>query len=266
MSRESLKGHLKLATAAALDNPTIKCFLWLPRTIPMTTGIVILLCSIQGFANPETNIEDIRATWGNDPEKPFSWLTHAFLHTDKGHLALNLMAFWTSGGLVELYLGKVNLAIIILFTAIAAGVISGIAVPEYWDTKSNPIGFSAVAQATFVIGVYMGGRVTTICLGRALTSVPMLRKLRGWPWATFGTPIGIAAAGIWLTWAIAGEWNNPDAAPRVAHSFGMLTGAVIAMLIATVDREGKIRLGKPLIGFAITVTIIAILAKTLPQQ
>ena len=233
----------------------------------MTTAIVILLCIIHGFANPETNIEAIRATWGNDPEKPFSWLTHAFLHTDKGHLARNLMVFWTSGGLVELYLGRVKLAIIILFTAIAAGVMSGIAVPEYWDTKSNPIGFSAVAQATFVTGVYIGGQVTTILSGRTLASVPMLRKLQDWPWATVGTPVGIAAAGMWLTWAITGEWNNPDAAPRVAHSFGMLTGAVMAMLIATnVDKEGEIRLGKPLKGFAITVTIITILATTFPPQ
>ena len=153
---ETLRLYLKEPVTVVLDIPPIKWPMWLLRSIPMTTGIVLLLCSIHGFAGLEGDIEGIRATWGHDPGKPFSWLTHAFLHTDNWHLPLNVVVFWTSGGLVELYLGRTKLDIITIFTAVAAAVMSGIAVPEYWHTNSNPIGFSAVAQATFALGVYSG--------------------------------------------------------------------------------------------------------------
>ncbi len=239
---------------------------WLLRTMPITLGTVILLCTIHGFAALEGNIESIRATWGLNPGTPVSWLTHSFLHADRGHLIENaFLVFLPSGALVELYLGKTKLVAIILATAVAAAVMSAIAVPEYWETESNPIGFSAVAQATFMIGVYIGGRVTTTYLGTILSYVPMFRETRDWPWNTFGAIVGIAAAGMWLTSAIAVEWNNPDVAPRVAHSFGMLIGASIAMLIApNVDRNEEPHLSRPLIGLAITVTIIAALTASLP--
>ena len=118
----------------------------------MTTGIVLLLCTIAGMTGFEEGIADARATWGLNPDNPISWFTHTFLHNDGRHLALNIMVFWTSGGLVELYLGRSKLAVI-MFTGIAAAAMSIIAVPEYWVTNSNPIGFSAVAQAIVVLGV-----------------------------------------------------------------------------------------------------------------
>ena len=267
MNRETLRVRLTATTAAALNNPIIKCAVWLPRTAPMTFGIVVLLCVIHGFTGLEGDIKGLRATWGHDPEKPLSWLTHAFLHANKGHLTPIILAFAPSGGLIELYLGRTQLAVIILFTAIAAAVMSGISVPEYWDTNSNPVGFSAVADATFVLGVYMGGRVTTVWVATTLTARPMLKKLRDWPWATLGTTVGITTAGLWLTWEIGGEWANQDAAPRVAHSFGMLTGGIAAILIATsTETERNRPLGRPIIGFAITVTLLAILAITIPAK
>ena len=146
--------HVKAMVTAVLNTPPIKWAAWLTRMIPMTTGIVLLLCAIQAITGLEEDIAKARATWGLNPENPLSWFTHAFVHNDGGHLALNIMVFWTSGGLVELYLGRSKLAVI-MFIGIAAAVMSVIAVPEYWVTNSNPIGFSAVAQATFVLGVYL---------------------------------------------------------------------------------------------------------------
>ena len=227
----------------------------------MTFGLVVLMCTIHGFANPEDNIEALRAIWGHDPAKPLSWLTHAFLHSDIPHLRDNIFyMFLPSGALVELYLGKTRLLVIILFTAVAAAGMAGIAVPQYWDTKGNPVGFSAVAHATFVLGVYMGGRITTIWAARTLMAIPSLKQTRDWKWAALGTIVGLTAAGLWLDWSIGIEWANQDAAPRVAHTFGMLTGAVVAILLATSDGTGKIRQpGNPLTWFAVALTLIAIL-------
>ena len=104
--------------------------------------------------------------------------------------------FLPSGALVELYLGKTRLLVIILFTAVAAAGMAGIAVPQYWDTKGNPVGFSAVAHATFVLGVYMGGRITTIWATRTLMAIPSLKLTRDWQWAALGTIVGLTAG--WL--------------------------------------------------------------------
>ena len=85
--------------------PAIKCLLWLPRTVPTTTGVVILLCVIHGFRG---DIADVRAIWGLDPGKPYSWLTHAFLHFDNYHLMAVIGLFAPAGALIEVYTGKLQ--------------------------------------------------------------------------------------------------------------------------------------------------------------
>ena len=235
--------------------PVIKCVCCLPRTIPFTTGIVLLLCVIHMNVD---NIGNLRTTWGHDPGKPFSWLTHAFLHDGNEHLKDNILRFLPSSGLIELYIGRIRLAAIILVTAVAAAVTASIAVPEYWDTKSNPVGFSAVAYATLGLGVYMGGRIIAIKTAEVLTGTPILKSIQDWPWGTIGTVVGMIAVGSWLTLAIGDEWANQDAAPRVAHSFGMITGGTMAILMAiTIDRRGNHRFRILPVVFAIAVIILA---------
>ena len=234
-----------------LNDPTIKWVFWLPRTIPMTTGIVALLCIIHWIGG---DIEELRATWGHDPMKPFSWLTHAFLHDGNRHLSTNVLMFLPSSGLIELYIGRTKLTAIILFTAVAAAVSASIAVPEYWGINRNPVGLSAVAYATFVLAIYMGARIVAIQATRVLTATPR-------HWATMGTVAGMIAAGIWLTLAIGDEWANKDAVPRVAHSFGMITGGTTAILTAiTTDKRENHRFRKSTIGLALAVSILAVLS------
>ena len=223
----------------------------------MTIGTVILLCVIHGLRG---GIDDVRAIWGLDPGKPFSWLTHAFLHYDNYHLMAVTGLFFPSGALIEVYMGKPKLFAVILYTAIAAAVMSGIAVPEYWDTKSNPVGFSAVTNATFGIGVYLGARIITIQAMIALTAKPVLKKVQAWPWPTIGTVAGMIAVGVWLTLAIGKEWTEQDAAPRVAHSFGMITGGTTAILMAlTTDRREEQQIEKSTTWIATVMGIIALL-------
>ena len=77
-NRNTLKTYLKLEAAAVADTirPVVKTVLWLPRTVPMTIGLVVLLCIIHRLATLEGGIEVIRAAWGHDPGKPLSWFTH----------------------------------------------------------------------------------------------------------------------------------------------------------------------------------------------
>ena len=54
---------------------------------------------------------------------------------------------------------------------------------------------------------------------------------------------------------------------RVAHSFGMITGGTVAIIMAiTVDRRGKQQFRKSDIGLAMVVSIIALLSIALPTS
>ena len=224
----------------------------------MTTGVVILLCVIHAVGG---DTEDLRSKWGQEPERPLSWITHAFIHTDIVHIGGNLFYFVPSSALIELYIGRVQLAVIILYTAVTAAVMSGIAVPEYWETRCNPVGFSAVAYATLALRTYIGIRIVTIQATRIPAIKTRLKGLPYQPWPTIGTVAGMTAAAIWLTLSLRYEWNSEDAAPQVAHSFGMMTGATMAALLAiSTGRREEQGIGKSVTILAAVVIFVAIIS------
>ena len=221
---------------------------WLLWNVPVTTGLVILLCVIHAVGG---DTEDLRTKWGQEPGKPLSWITHAFIHIDLVHIGGNLFYFAPSSALIELYIGRVQLAVIILYAAVTAAVMSGIAVPEYWETRCNPVGFSAVAYATLALGTFIGISIAIIQATRIPAIKTKLKGLQQQPWPTLGTVAGMTAAGIWLTLSLGYEWNSEDAAARVAHSFGMTTGAAMAILLAITTGGRKKQ------GFRKSTTILA---------
>ena len=233
--------------------PVSKAICWLLRDVPVTTGLVILLCVIHAVGG---DIEDLRTKWGQEPQRPLSWVTHAFVHVDFWHIGGNLFYLVPSSALIELYLGRVQLAVIILYSVVTAAVMAGIAVPEYWETRCNPIGFSAVAYAVLALGTYMGVRIVTIQVLRMPVIRTQLEGLQNRSCPTIGTVAGMTAAGFWLVLSLLYEWNSEDSASRVAHSFGMISGVTMATFLAiTAEGRKKARLGGP-------ATVLAILAIT----
>ena len=238
------------------DDPAKEPVSWVLQKFPVTIGIIALLVLTHLVRG---DIEDLREIWGHDPRKLYSFVTHAFLHTDDGHLVKNLLFFLPSSLLIELHIGRTKFAAFILFTAIAAAGTSGISVPEYWDTNSNPVGFSAVVNATLALGVYMAARIIAIQTMRVPTATQMLKRFQDWPWATIGTAAGMIAAGIWLYLAIGNEWTNQDLAPRIAHSFGLVTGGTAAILMAiTIDWKVNHTFWKSTSVLAIVVSVFAL--------
>ena len=241
-----------------LNCPVSKWICWLLRNVPVTTVLVILLCVIHAVGG---DTGDLRTKWGQEPEKPLSWITHAFIHTNFGHIAGNLFVFIPSSALIELYMGTARLTVIVLYTAVTAGVITGIAVPEYWETRCNPVGISAAAYATLALGTYIGTRIVTIQGPRIPAIKTKLEGLQNLHWPTIGTVAGMTAAGIWLALALVYEWNSEDSAARVAHSFGMISGVTMATLLAiTAGGRKKPRLGTSATVLAIVVIIVAIVS------
>lgn len=221
--------------------PPFNWFWWALRTIPLSTGVVVVLCVIHGAVALVWSPAAARGALGLTPGFPLSWFTHAFLHADVAHLALNCAVFWASGGLVELCLGRGKLAVLVLVIVPAAAVMSAMAVPEYWKTHDNPIGFSAVSEATFVLGVYLGAKVFGFLLAGRVPDQMRCGSLQVLPWSLIGTVAALAVTLAWLHHGLGVEWTSMDAAPRVAHSFGMLSGLTAAGTIAVTGADSDVR-------------------------
>ena len=264
----SLEGHplicwdnwymrLRELTTSVLGFPPLNWAWWSLRTLPITTGIVVVLCVIHGIVAYVGDPVAARAAFGQRPGDPVSWFTHALLHDSIWHLAFNGAVFWISGGLVELCLGRNKLAVLVVLVAPAAAVMAAIAAPGYWETNANPIGFSAVSNATFVLGVYLGTKVVGFWLARWVPDTMLRGRLQALPWSVIGTVVALAVTLAWLHHGIGGEWGDPDAAPRVAHSFGMLSGLTAVGIVAVNGRSlGDRSLSRFSVGLAITVMVI----------
>lgn len=228
----------------------VKLGIWVITKTPVTTGTVILLWIIYNLTGGGEAAEGLIQEWGLAPSKPHTYLTHAFLHFNLWHILTNTTGFWIFGAIMERDLGRAKLAVFALLTAAAAAVITVMAVPEYWDTNGNPAGFSAVANAAFVIGAYIGGCQMAAGLGKALTArVGLIRKMTPqWPGETVCSAIGIACAGAAVAWGIQDEWGSTDAAPRVAHMFGTLAGAIVTAMVVKSNKpdvRDELRLREP---------------------
>ena len=225
---------------AVRSNWAVKLGIWVITKTPVTTGTVILLWIIYSFTGGGEAAEGLIQEWGLAPSKPHTYLTHAFLHFNLWHILTNTTGFWIFGAIMERSLGGAKLAVFTLLTAAAAAVMTVMAVPEYWDTNSSPAGFSAVTNAVFVIGAYIGSRQIAVGLGKAVAArVGLIRtRTSRWPWQTVCSAIGVACAGAAVAWVMHDEWGSSDAAPRVAHMFGTLAGAlVIAMVVKSNKRD-----------------------------
>ena len=252
-----LNAFLKTTVVAIGGVPPINWCLWSLGTLPVVTTIVVLLCAIHAVVVCTGGTVAAREAWGLALGDPLSWLTHAFLHGDGFHLSYNCIVFWTSGGLIELQLGRARLVAIVVLTIPAAAVMSVIAVPEYWETNANPIGFSAVSLGTFVVGVYLTTRVLVACLTAPLSNVGAFNNVPIQRWMILGNVVAALAMLVWLHHALVVEWNAMDSAPRVAHSFGILSGLTVAGQIAVqssvpLDRPSS----KPVVVFAILIMVV----------
>ena len=235
---------------AVRNNWMVKLGIWLVTKTPVTTGTVILLWIIYNLTGGGEAAEGLIQEWGLAPSKPHTYLTHAFLHFNLWHILTNTTGFWIFGAIMERHLGGARLAVIALLTAVAAAVMTVIAVPDYWETNSNPAGFSAVANAAFVIGAYIGGCKMVAGLGQAVAArIGLIRKMTSqWSWETFCSAIGVACAGAAVAWVMQDEWGSADAAPRVAHMFGALAGAMVTAMIVKSNKpdvRDELRLREP---------------------
>ena len=192
--------RLREEVNAVRNNWGVKLGVWVITKTPVTTGTVVLLWVVYWVIHNLTGggeaAEGMVREWGLVPSKPHTYFTHAFLHFNLWHILTNTTGFWIFGAIMERHLGGARLGVLVLLSAVAAAVMTVMAVPEYWDNNGNPAGFSAVANAVFVIGAYIGSSQIAAGTGKAVAArIGLIRKLPSEsPWQTVCSAIGVAFA------------------------------------------------------------------------
>ena len=183
---------------------------------------------------------DCRKSWNDNfgyiPEKPITYVTHAFLHNSSAHLGCNMAILLFFGWFSEKWWGipwTVSLiGFSILFSGWATGHLAG---TEKWPDEINPVGFSHAAQTLLVTGTYAAVTAILDLLQRKLPEIAARGKLLQ------ASPIlalflALAVCG----WSVSGQatWNPTNETGQVAHSAGALIGGIV-VLFAAMTRQDK---------------------------
>ena len=125
---------------------------WIPW---LTLGLVLVMFLIEYMAINQGTRASWNQSFGLIPERPYTYFTHAFLHTSPGHFAGNMTVLVIFGWISE---KRINTKLLVgaACSAIAISALTSILwVPAWgWPTDINPAGFSQVVYMFVVIGVF----------------------------------------------------------------------------------------------------------------
>ena len=184
-----------------------------------------------------------RASWNQSfgliPERPYTYFTHAFLHTSSGHFAGNMFLLILFGWISE---KRINTRLLV-GAALAAIFISALTsivwIPTWgWPTDINPAGFSQVVYMLVVTGVFsfytlLAPKIFELArkfhhpivkesIGSAMLKLEIL------------TPIlGLLLASATVYWILPGEIANryENFTGTVGHSAGAIVGIILVIVI-----------------------------------
>ena len=215
------------------------------RRIPwLTVSLVILMCVLEYLSITRGLRDAWNDQYGFIPGKAITYLTHAFLHTDEHHLAVNMLALLITGYLAERLLGRTLLIAVVLFVAATAVWTETHIVPkEEWVTERNPVGFSHVVNATTVIAVYYGVSLgITWIIGKiGIRTIKFWRLNKTVSLEKFKNQalnIGIICAAICFMWTIADEWKTENG--PVAHAVGAIIGFIIVLVARITSKNEEV--------------------------
>ena len=118
---------------------------------PLLTIILIFsMCVIEYMASEFGDRKAWNESFGYIPEKPITYIAHAFLHNGSGHLFGNMALLLCFGWPSEKKWGIPWTLALIGFSVICSGWVAGqLAGTGKWPTEINPVGFSHAAANTF---------------------------------------------------------------------------------------------------------------------
>jgi len=170
--------------------------------------------------------------------EPYRFLTAAFLHSTGFvlHIAFNLYALWMVGPYLEGLLGRAQFAALYLLSAVGGSVGYYLLVSPYGENWGTP----TVGASGAVFGLFGALFVVNRRLGRDVGGIIAV--------VAINAVLGFVASGI--------AWQ--------AHLGGLVTGAVVAALIAYLPGGSRVRWAA-LAGVAVVlVALVVVRTQTLP--
>ena len=128
------------------------------KNAPCTIFLMAVMVALDAISEGMGVRQAWRDSCGFMPEKLATYITHAFLHRDLLHVGNNLLSFFIFGAPVEMRYGRVWYVCSIMLTAICGASLTAVALPDYWPSDENPVGFSIVAYSL------SGGRRVCNCV------------------------------------------------------------------------------------------------------
>ena len=93
---------------------------------------------------------------GLHPDRTWTFLTHAVMHTDWVHLGTNVMILEVAGPFVEKHFRRPFYLLGIILITITGAHLTAKMAPEDWNTGPNPVGMSISTHAIMAAGMYLG--------------------------------------------------------------------------------------------------------------
>ncbi len=181
---------------------------------PTTLGVVVACIFVFGFSirgapdlspAPEM-LEALGAvTWPGAAHQPWRLLAAAFLHAGPLHLALNLLATWSVGRLLEVHLGSARLWIVWVSAAFGANMAS--LTREVLIGGPPSVGASGAAVGLLAVAFVLGRREPARLGGLTLAATPWaigvgISAMLFYGGVDHAAHLGGAAAGVAVGWRL----------------------------------------------------------------
>lgn len=162
------------------------------------------------------SLENGRLVFGEGAGELWRWVTPAFLHFGWMHIVFNSLWCWELGNRIESSLGSMNMAALFLFIAVVSNYAQ-----HLWTGPSLFGGLSGVVYGLLGFA-WVAGKLNA--RWRSLVpATPIMLFMVGW------LVVCVVGAGDVLGFSVA----------NAAHVGGLLTGAVLGLLLGLVNRSAN---------------------------
>ena len=206
---------------------------WITHVLAVSAFVVFVALEMLGTQ------EWAVAVLGVQPDKLWTFVSHAVVHDGWAHLITNLLVLELFGPFIERWLRSLLYGSAVLLITLLGAYLSVELVPEYWVEGSNPVGMSISGYALESVGIYLAAR-TVIHRQRYRIRVLVSSVKREWvSWVAVMVTVAVMTFFLW-----AGS-DFTEGPAEVGHTTGAIMGVIVTVVNAFIRtcRGGAIELG-----------------------
>ncbi|MDX1907213.1 MAG: rhomboid family intramembrane serine protease [Bacteroidia bacterium] len=185
----------------------------LSAPITLTLVVITVITSLRGFQDsdlmykfmftPYRIAQDLREEWSR-------FFSHGLIHADGMHLAFNMIALYSFGGIVESMLGSSRFLLLYLFSLLTSGL------PDYFTHRNNP-GYRALGASGAVSAILLSAVIFDPFISVSLFFLP---GIPGWIFAL-----------LYMGYSFYASRYAQDNIGHNAHLWGAVSGIVLTLLM-----------------------------------